>query len=159
MSVPGLSKKSSLGILSEIGDISRFPSGKHFVSYAGLAPGVHESGGNKKKRAITKRGNKYLRTVFVEAAHVAGRSRKSRLKPYFVVLKRRIGYKKAIVALAAKLMRIVHALLTKMENYEEKYYQKDAKLVFLPSAKQVFSLTEIDTLLQAKGLRISALQR
>lgn len=155
MSVPGISEKSAKAILSETGDISRFSTGKHYVSYAGLAPGTHESGGKKKKSSITKCGNKYLRTSYVEAAHIAGRSRQSRLKPYFTRLKKRIGYKKAVVALAAKMMRIVHALLTKIEIYEESNFRKDEKLLYLPHAKQVFSLKELDTLLRGKGLKIA----
>ena len=159
MSIPGISKKSANAIIAETGDISRFPNGKHYVSYAGLAPETYESGGKKKKTRITKRGNKYLRTSFVEAAHVAGRTKQSRLKPYFIKLKKRIGYKKAIIALAAKLMRITHTLLTRMEFYEEQHYKKNEHLLVLPQAKQIFSIRELDIALRSKGLKISVTQR
>ncbi len=159
MSVPGLSEKSGKAILSELGDITRFPSGKHLVSYAGLAPGVYESGGKSRSRRITKRGNKYLRTSFVEAAHSAVLTKQSRLRLYYRRLKSRIGSKKAIVALAAKLMRIVHALLTRKEIYEETYFKKDARLLYLPEPKQVLSLKELDRLLHGQGLRITTWRR
>lgn len=159
MTVPGFSLKSAKSVLSEIGDITRFPRGKNFVSYAGLAPGIYESGGKKKRQRITKRGNKYLRTSFVEAAHAAARNKKSRLHGYFIRIQKRIGRKKAIVALACKLMRIVHTLLVRKENYEEDHFKKDAKLLILPEPKQVIPLKELDLILKSRGLRISIYRR
>lgn len=159
LSVPGISEKSAKAVLAEIGEISRFQTGRKLVSYAGLAPGVYESGGKKLQQRITKRGNKYLRTSFVEIAHSAVRTKRSRLRLYYSRLKARIGGKKAIVALAAKLMRIVHALLTREELYVEDYFKKNERLLYLPESKQVLSLKELDTLLRGRGLKISVCRR
>lgn len=87
---------------------------------------------------------------------MAVRTKKSRLRGFYFRLSNRIGRKKALVALAAKLLRIIHAILSKGERYEEDYFRKDDKLLYLPEAKQVLSLGELDKLLRGRGLRVAA---
>jgi len=65
--IPGLSVFGALLILTEIGDIQRFPSSDHLGSYAGLVPSVYSSGGKTKHGRLTKQGSKYLRWMLVEA--------------------------------------------------------------------------------------------
>jgi len=68
---------------------------------------------------ITKRGSKYLRTVLIEAAQVIANGKSNRLKLFFLRIRARKGYKMAIVALARKVLALIHHLLTNHERYDE----------------------------------------
>ncbi len=61
MSIPGIGYYSALLIVSEIGDIRRFPSARKLCSYAGLVPSVHSSGGRTRYGSMTKQGSRWLR--------------------------------------------------------------------------------------------------
>ena len=114
--IPGFST-----IVAEVGDISRFRSYRNLASYAGLVPCLDASGGKQRMGSITKQGSRYLRTALVEAAHVIPRMKKCRLNPFF---RRRIvrgGYKKAIVATAHKLLKIVYYVWKNQTPYQETY--------------------------------------
>lgn len=110
--LPGISIVNALTLLAAIGDISRFPSAKHLVGYAGLRARVHDSGQTRRTGKITKAGRRDLRTAMVEAAHTAARVHPHwgrelrRLEP-------RLGHNKAIVAIARKLLVAVWHVLTK----------------------------------------------
>src|SRR6266496_149502 len=69
--LPGLGVLSVMSVLAAIGDITRFPSAKHLVGYAGLGASVHDSGETHRGGHITKEGRSDLRGVMVEAAWVA----------------------------------------------------------------------------------------
>jgi len=64
MSMPGIAEYSALMILAEIGDIHRFPSPKTLVSYAGLCPGIYQSG-DTKKPVKNNMVNKWLKWIIV----------------------------------------------------------------------------------------------
>jgi transposase len=66
--LPGLGVLSAMRILAAIGEISRFPSAKHLVGYAGLGASVHQSGETNRGGRITKEGRSDLRGIMVEAA-------------------------------------------------------------------------------------------
>ena len=66
MTIPGIGYYSALLIVSEIGDINRFPDSYHLWSYTGLVPSTHSSGGITYHGSITKRGSKYLRWIMLE---------------------------------------------------------------------------------------------
>ena len=89
------------------------------MSWAGLSPAVYESAGKTAHGHITKRGSKYLRTILIEAAQSIARGKPNRLKHFFSRIQSRKGYKKAIVALARKVLSIVHHLLANHEKYVE----------------------------------------
>jgi transposase len=125
MSIPGIGYDSAVNLLAEIGDVRQFPSGKHLVSWAGLAPGMNESAGKKGPAHITKRGSKFLRTFLIEPAHsIAGMKRNNQLKRFFSRMRGKLGYKPAIIALARKLLMLVHHLLVKREPYFEENLPK-----------------------------------
>jgi transposase len=69
--LPGLGVLSVMSVLAAIGDITRFPSAKHLVGYAGLGASIHSSGETHRGGRITKEGRRDLRGVMVEAAWVA----------------------------------------------------------------------------------------
>jgi len=73
-SIPGIGGIVACGIISELGDLRRFNSVKHLAGYVGLAPGVHQSGGNYKTMGITMRAHRLIRSYFVEAAWQAIRA-------------------------------------------------------------------------------------
>jgi transposase len=121
--VPGIAERTSAAIISEIGvDMSWFPSGRHLASWIGLCPGNHESAG-KRKTGKTRKGNPYLKSVFVEAAwaavHTDGRlkARYQRLVRRFGGARNQVAVKKAIVAIAHTLCVIVWNLLHAGADY------------------------------------------
>ena len=112
--LPGLGVLSAMSLLAAIGDITRFPSAKKLVGYAGLGASVHDSGETHQDGHITKEGRRDLRGVMVEAAWVAVEHH-PHWKAQFERLTRRIGKQKAIVAIARKLLVTVWHVLTEQE--------------------------------------------
>lgn len=111
LQIPGIGVPSAMTLLAAIGNISRFPSAKKLVGYAGLGASVHSSGQINKGGSITKQGRREMRTTLVQCAwHTVGTS------PYwqkqFERLEARIGKSKAIVAIARKLLVVVWYTLT-----------------------------------------------
>ncbi len=109
--LPGVGLITALTLLAAIGDISRFPTDKHLVGYAGLGVRVHDSGLTHRSGRITKAGRRDIRSAMVEVAHTAARTHPhwqqelARLEP-------RLGKNKAIVAIARKLLVAVWHVLT-----------------------------------------------
>ncbi len=108
--VPGVGPIVALTTISVLADVSRFPSAKHVGSYAGLVPSTHQSGTHDTHGRITKRGSAELRSMLCEAAHHARRPSHP-LNPFFAKLASRHGYKRAVVAVAHRLSRILYAML------------------------------------------------
>jgi transposase len=73
MTQPGVGPNTALAFVLTIGEVSRFPRGKQVASYLGLIPREESSGGRQKLGAITKQGNRMLRSLLVEAAQIAVR--------------------------------------------------------------------------------------
>jgi transposase len=73
MTQPGVGPNTALAYVLTIGDVRRFPRGKQVASYLGLIPREESSGGRQKLGAITKQGNRMLRSLLVEAAQIAVR--------------------------------------------------------------------------------------
>jgi len=109
--LPGVGTLVAMTVLAAIGDISRFPSEKKLVGYAGLGARVHDSGQTHRSGRITKRGRKDLRWAMVTAAHHAVRSHPY-WKAYYEWIEPRLGRPKAIVAIARKLLVAVWHVLT-----------------------------------------------
>jgi transposase len=103
-------------VVSEIGDIRRFRSAKKVVAYAGLAPAQRESAGRGKELGITKEGSRLLRWALVEAAWRLVRHSR-RWGSAFERLRQRRGKKKAIVAVARRLLGVMTALLRTGQRY------------------------------------------
>lgn len=116
--IPGVGPVTSEVILAELADVRRFSSLKKVVAYAGLAPGQRESAGKRKSLHIEKTGSPLLRWVLVQAAwQLAKRSPKWRT--IYENLKRRIGSKKAIIAVSRRLLTICVTLLKQQDVYRE----------------------------------------
>ena len=117
LSLTGVDVYTALLIRSEIGCISRFPDYKRLVSWAGLAPSLHQSGSVEYSGGITKQGSRMLRWIMVEAARSAVRH-DERMRRFYERVKRRRGDGKAIVAVACKMLKIIWFMLTRRELYE-----------------------------------------
>jgi transposase len=116
MSFTGIDYYSAMLLVSEIGDITRFPSAKKLVSYAGLAPSTRQSADKTIHGHITKEGNKQIRWILVEAAQHASRH-DPRLRQFYLRILKRRGYQKAIVAVARKMLVSIYHVLSKNETY------------------------------------------
>lgn len=119
-SIPGVGQVTAFMLSAEIGDISRFESGSKLASYFGLVPSLYQSGQIKKLGRITKTGNPRVRWLLVQAAHSKVRY-DAQTKLYYVSQSNRIGKKKAIVAVARKIVVLAWRLLT-----DDRMYQKVA---------------------------------
>ena len=123
-SIPGVGELTAATILGEIGDITRFPTSKQLVAFAGLDPSVFESGKFKSKNnKISKRGSTYLRKALYQAT-VAGISKRSTgiLNPvlykfYSKKLSEGKPSKVAIVAASSKLLRIIYGIWTSKQPF------------------------------------------
>lgn len=110
--LPGVALLSAITIVAAIGDISRFPSAKKLVGYAGLGTRVHDSGMTHSNGRITKTGRRDLRRVMVNAANHAVEHH-PHWKEVFERMEPHLGRSKAIVAIARKLLVAVWHVLTK----------------------------------------------
>lgn len=120
MEISGLGKASVNVILAEIGvDMDVFPTPDHLAAWAGLAPGSFETGG-KRKRAPVLRGNTYLKTMLVECAGAAVHARGTFFSAKFNQLRRRgLEYGKALVAIAHKLIVVIHRVLSTKTSFHD----------------------------------------
>jgi transposase len=116
-SIPGVGEVTSEVVLAELGDVRRFRSAKKAVAYAGLAPGIRESAGKRKELSIEKKGSKLLRWVLIESAWQVVRYT-ARWRSVFEKLAGRVGKKKAITAVARRLLCLMVTLLKKGQPYK-----------------------------------------
>ena len=115
----GIGERIAEVVISEIGvDMSRFPSEKQISKWAGLCPGNNESGGRRRSGKTTK-GNRAVRAALTQAAWVAVRKKGSYLALIYERMKGRMGAKKAIVAIAHKMLVMIYQMLRKREAYRE----------------------------------------
>ena len=117
--ITGLKKRTIEAIIAEVGvDMSRFPSEKHIASWAGVCPGNNESAG-KRKSGSTGKGNPWLRATLVEIAWGAARTKDTYLSALFRRLAARRGVKRALLAVAHAVLRIVYSLLRYGRRYQD----------------------------------------
>ena len=117
--IPGIDRPSACAILAEIGpDLEVFGGAERLAAWAGLCPGNDRSAG-KRRSARARRGNKTLRAVLVECAHGAARTHGCQFRGYHKALMVRRGYKRAIVATAHKLLRVLYVVLRDARPYHD----------------------------------------
>jgi len=117
--IPGIARETAEIIVSEIGtDMSRFPTANHLASWAGVAPGNHESAG-KKRSGKTTQGNKSLGVALNQAAHAAAHTKNTYLSAQYHRLAGRRGKKRAIVAVAHSILVIAYHMIIRKEPYRE----------------------------------------
>ena len=119
-SIGGISDTMASAFLAEVGDYKAFPSYKHLIAFAGIDPSIHQSGKFEGLSKISKRGNRHLRhlsylmtTCVVRLDNI--------FREYY--LRRRaegLPYKKAILATAHKLLRVIFSMLTSRTTFQTK---------------------------------------
>ena len=117
--IPGIARPTAEMIVAEIGtDMSRFPSADHLASWAGVAPGNHESAG-KRTSGKTRQGHRFLRTVLGQAAHAASRTKGTYLSAQYRRLATRRGKKRAIRAVAHSMLVMAYHMIQRQEPYRD----------------------------------------
>lgn len=120
--IPGIGLLTSTALVAFLGDIRRFPSGRHLASYLGLTPREYSSGLKRHLGRISKRGDGYLRTLLIHGARSvllhARTQRPDRLREWAHNLSKTHVHNKAAVALANKLARIVWAVWTRQQPFQ-----------------------------------------
>jgi transposase len=119
--IDGVGYYTALTVVSELDDVNRFPDTDAIVSYCGLAPTVHQSSTTVRYGPISKCGSTHLRWILVEAAHShithCKNKNECNLCKFHARIARRRGKKKAAVATAAKLVRIMYWMLKLNQPY------------------------------------------
>ena len=129
MTIPGIDRASARAILIELGpDIGVFASRRHCAAWAGLCPGNNESAG-KRRSGRTRRGNTTLREVLIECAHGAARTHHCQFRGYHKALTVRRGFKRATVATAHKMLRVIFRVLTTRTPYRDPETDYEAMMV------------------------------
>jgi hypothetical protein len=151
MSIPGTGFISASSILAEIGNYRDFANGNKLAAWCGLVPSVYGSAEKIIMGSITKQGSKHVRRMLVQVAHAISRTKNSRLRSFFLRIKSKKGTKVAIVALARKVLCILHHLLVNREMYEETVELKPKPLKFdrTSSPIQITEQDMIDALVKA----------
>lgn len=140
---------TAIAIIGEIGvDMSVFPSDKHLCSWAGLTPQNNESAGKKKSVRVSRAGV-YIKPLLVQCANSVIRSKKF---PYFKnqydQIKKRRGHKKAIIAIARKLLVCIYHMLDKNEPFNEDLYKIESKPkpTYAPQISEEMAIRYLETL-------------
>ena len=152
LSVPGISSPlTAIRILAEIGaDMSVFETAKKLCSWAGVTPQNNESAGKKKTTRISRAGA-YLKPLLVQIALAVSQSAKHpEIRDKYQALKKRRGHKKAVIAIARRLLTAIWHMLNKGELYNTDLYRKSDK----PPAKRVLTPEQAFALLRSKGYQI-----
>jgi transposase len=117
--VVGVDRTTIENVVAEIGvDMSVFPDEHHLSSWAGICPGNKESAG-KRLRSRTTRKNRWLRRALAEAAWAAGRAKQSYLGAQYRRLAARRGKKRALLAVAHRLLVIFYHMLRSDVAYQD----------------------------------------
>lgn len=115
--LPGFGVVCAWTVVAEVGDITRFPSAKQFVSYCRLVPGSKDSGGKHRHRSRNKDGNRYLRIAFNQAAIIAYRDYPV-VREFYKKVTRRSGKHVARTVVGKELAKIVWHMLSKDQAYK-----------------------------------------
>ena len=116
----GVGSITASALVATVGDFRQFKNGAQFAAWLGLTPKQNSSGGKVSLGSITKRGSIYLRTLLIQGAKSIALTRQYDNPIYLWVqkLRDRIGWQKAVVALANKNARILWAVMTREKRYD-----------------------------------------
>ena len=139
--LPGVDLIGAAMLLVEIGtDMDVFASADRLASWVGICPGNNESAGKRKSGRVRK-GNPYVRRLLCEFAHAASRTQ-SVFQSKFQSLIVRRGHKRAIVALAHKLLRTIFFMLNRGQHYRDSATDYEALSVQRNAPRWIKALTK-----------------
>lgn len=117
--IPGVGIVTARTFIAETGgNMSQFPSAEHLAAWAGVAPAIHESAG-KRSPAGSRKGNKWLTSMLVEAANSAAKTKDTYLASQFARLASRRGHNRAAVAVAHSMLVSAYWMLERDEEYKD----------------------------------------
>lgn len=120
MQLDGIGPVTATALAASVGNGHDFKNGRQLCAWLGLVPGMHGSGGKTRLGRITKAGDRYLRSLLVMGARsvlALAASKGDQLSRWALSLQARVGYGKAVVAIAAKNARLAWAVLAKGEKF------------------------------------------
>jgi transposase len=120
--IPGVGPALATALVATVADPRAFRSGRNFSAWIGIVPKQHSSGGKDRLGSISKRGDRYLRSLFVAGALAVIRYAKihgTKHRPWLTALLARRPTKVAAIALANKIARMAWAMMAKGERYRE----------------------------------------
>jgi transposase len=145
--LPGVDLIGAAMLLVEIGtDMNAFGTPDRLASWVGVCPGNNESAG-KRKSGHLRKGNVYVRRLLCEFAHAASRTT-SVFKSKFQALLIRRGHKRAIIAIAHKMLRIIFFMLKRQEHYRDSAVDYEALSVQRNAPRWIKALTRFGFLPQ-----------
>jgi transposase len=118
--IPGVGPLVATAMVAAVGNGSAFVKGRDFAAWLGLVPRQHSTGGKSKLLGISKRGNPYLRRLFIHGARselTQAKREQVAFSGWINQLEQRMHRNVAVVAVANKLARIAWAVLAKGANY------------------------------------------
>ena len=124
--IPGVGLQAAEVIVAELGtDMTVFPTAGNLSSWAGMCPGNNESAGKKRSGKTTK-GSQWLRTTLVQVAWAASHTKETIFSACYQRWAKRLGRKKALIAVAHKILVVIYHLLKNLTDYREDW--KPAKV-------------------------------
>lgn len=117
----GIGPVTASALAASVGDFRQFKTGAQFGAWLGLVPSQNSSGGKTSLGRITKRGDDYLRTLLIQGAKsvvMTAHKRRDRISQWLVQLTARVGWQKAVVAMANKNARILWVVLSKGRRFD-----------------------------------------
>jgi transposase len=118
--IPGVSRRAAEVIVAEIGPaMGQFPDAAHLCSWAGMCPGNHQSAGKRRSGRTTK-GSRWLRAMLVQVAWAASHTKATVFSVTYRRWARRLGKKRALVALGRKILRGIYRMLQDGADYIER---------------------------------------
>ena len=119
MTIPGVGRQSAEVIVAEIGaDMGRFKTAGHLAAWAGLRPGSNRSG-EKDRGGRTTKGSRWLRVTLVQVAWAAAHTKATFLGTTYRRWAKRLGKKKALIAVAHKILVLAYTLIKNKGDYRE----------------------------------------
>jgi transposase len=124
MTIPGIGEVTATAVVATVSDAKHFSTSRQFAAWIGLVPKQYSTGGKPTLGRISKRGEKHIHTSLIHDARavIANCTNKmDRTSLWIKALIERRGFKRAVVALAAKNARLIWSLLQSGNEYQVNY--------------------------------------